>query len=80
MSEERLPTGRTPPVVIGPNEYQCAMCKGVFQKCRDQEEVMAEAVENFGADVVATESHSTVCDECYKLFMVWLGSGSAPRN
>ncbi len=50
---------------LADNEYQCAMCRGVFEKGWSDEEQEAEFQENFGADS-SQIAVSTVCDDCYK--------------
>ncbi|MCK5616282.1 hypothetical protein KAR91_81220 [Candidatus Pacearchaeota archaeon] len=47
------------------NEYQCAICKEVFEKGCSDEDAMAEAKENFGDDV-SEEELEEICDYCYK--------------
>jgi hypothetical protein len=44
--------------------FQCAMCKGVFEKAWSDEEAKAERKENFGSDVQPTDA--LICDVCYR--------------
>lgn len=46
------------------NEYQCAMCGGIFEKEWTDEEAEAELKEIFGD--VPKENCGIVCDDCYK--------------
>jgi len=48
------------------NEYQCAICKEVFEKEWSDEEALAELKENFGD--ISTEDCELVCDDCYNEF------------
>lgn len=50
-----------------PNEYQCAMCKGIFEKGWDESAALKEAEEAFGKPVVKwNDDVLIVCDDCYK--------------
>lgn len=51
---------------VGPNEYECAMCGGVFEKAWSEEEARAEYVNNFGTTVAESDDGVIVCDDCYK--------------
>ena len=48
-------------VVIGDNEYQCAMCYNVYSKGWTDEEAIAEFNESFEH----TNETVMVCDDCY---------------
>ena len=49
------------------NEYQCAMCKGVFEKGQTDEEADIEFQENFPED--SDEEEELICDHCFtKMF------------
>ena len=48
----------------GPNEYRCAVCKGVFEKAWTDEEADAERISNFPD--VPKEECATICDDCYQ--------------
>lgn len=50
--------------MIKENEYQCAMCKNVYEKGQSDEEAMSEAEENFPG--VPGEEMEIICDDCYK--------------
>ncbi len=45
--------------------YQCAMCGGVFEKTRSDEEAMRETNELFGD--VTREDCDVICDDCFKI-------------
>lgn len=49
---------------MNPNEYKCAMCRGVFEKEWTDEEAVAELQEDFGA--VPIEDCAVICDDCYQ--------------
>jgi hypothetical protein len=46
------------------NEYQCGICRGVFEKGWSDEEAAAEAAGNFPGMDIQQES-GLVCDDCY---------------
>lgn len=46
-----------------PNEYQCAICKGIFEKVLTDEEAKEQLLEEFGDYDV--EDCDLVCDDCY---------------
>jgi hypothetical protein len=49
---------------VGPNQYRCDACGGVFDKGWTEEEALAELAEVFlGFD---KEECAVVCDDCYK--------------
>ena len=52
-------------MILKENEYQCAMCKEVYEKGWSDEEATDEAKENFGDDVPDNE-FEVICDHCYK--------------
>jgi hypothetical protein len=47
-----------------PNEYTCAMCKGIFEKTWPDEEALAETRQYFGA--VDVRDCAVVCDDCFQ--------------
>lgn len=47
-----------------PNEYRCAVCKGVFEKGWSEEEAQSELGEVFPE--FTTDECDLVCDDCYK--------------
>ncbi len=47
------------------NEYQCAVCKNVYEKGQSDEDADLEEKENFGDDLLEDEKE-TICDFCYK--------------
>ena len=49
------------------NEYECAVCRGVFEKGWSDEEALEEKTELFGA--VPAEECSVVCDDCFEILM-----------
>lgn len=48
---------------LKPNEYQCSVCEGVFDKGWTDEEAKAELDVKFQVPV---EQCDVVCDDCYK--------------
>ena len=52
---------------LNENEFQCAMCKGIFNKGVSDEEADKEMKENFG-DV--TGPIDVICDNCYKAITI----------
>lgn len=46
-----------------PNEYQCAICKGIFEKGLTDEEAKEQLLEEFGN--YDSEDCDLVCDDCY---------------
>lgn len=46
------------------NEYQCNICKGIFQKTREDEEAISEMESVFGP--VPVENQVIVCDDCFQ--------------
>lgn len=48
----------------GPNQYECAVCGGLFDKVRSDEEADKEYAELFAA--YADEPREVVCDACFK--------------
>ena len=50
---------------MGVNEYQCAVCKGIFQTTWSDKEVIAEMKSIFGQSVLKKEC-AIVCDDCFK--------------
>lgn len=49
---------------VGPNEYQCSMCNGVFEKGWSDEEAQAEHDRDFPGQ--SMETSAVVCDDCYQ--------------
>jgi hypothetical protein len=47
------------------NEYQCVICKGIFEKCWSDEEAMKEYNENFPNE--SKEKIKVVCDDCWQI-------------
>lgn len=55
---------------VGPNQYRCAQCRGVFEKGWSDEEAAAEADDNFPGLMTADPGErAVVCDDCYKAMM-----------
>ena len=49
------------------NEYQCAMCKGIFEKGWSNEEAKAEAREFFGKPPKEwNDTPLVICDDCFQ--------------
>jgi hypothetical protein len=53
---------------IKQNEFKCAMCGGVFEKKRSEEELNQEYMDNFGPVIATHDEGSIVCDDCYNEF------------
>ena len=51
-----------------PNEYQCAVCNGVFEKGWSDEEAREELGENF--PWCSVNDCELVCDDCYSKMMI----------
>lgn len=49
---------------IGPNEYKCAACGGVFEKGWTDEEAKEELGTTFPG--IGAEDCDLVCDDCFK--------------
>jgi hypothetical protein len=49
---------------IGPNQYRCALCGGVFDKGWSDEEAKAEMEQNFPG--MKADQEDLVCDPCYQ--------------
>lgn len=50
------------------NEFQCSLCKGVFEKARTDEEAHQEAIENFGEEIANDEEEMMIlCSDCFAL-------------
>jgi len=45
------------------NEYQCAICKGVFEKGWSDEEAENEVKEIWGE--IPQEERAVICDDCF---------------
>ena len=46
-----------------PKTFQCALCGGMFEKGKSDEEAMRESEEHFGK--VPKEELAIVCDDCW---------------
>lgn len=57
---------RTGPMTakLGPNEFRCAMCGGIFEKGRPDEEAVAEREKLFG--FLREEECDLVCEDCFQ--------------
>jgi hypothetical protein len=51
-------------IVVGPNQYRCEVCEGVFDKGWSDEEASAELAETFQG--FSEDECGMVCDDCYK--------------
>jgi hypothetical protein len=51
------------------NEFECAVCHGVFEKDWSDEESIAEGIKNFGRDISKDTNVCTICDDCYDNLM-----------
>lgn len=49
------------------NEYQCAHCKGVFERTRSDAEAASEATQNWPA--IPLEEMDQVCNDCFVLLV-----------
>ncbi len=52
--------------VLKHNEFQCAMCNGIFENRWSDEEALDELHETFGHQY-EPEDCALVCDDCYKM-------------
>lgn len=50
---------------VGPNQYRCAHCGGIFDKGWSDEEAWAEHTAKFG-DTFKPEQTDVICDDCFK--------------
>jgi hypothetical protein len=51
------------------NQYQCEICRGIFEKGWSEEEARAEAKDKFGIEdkhINETKEAGIVCDDCFK--------------
>ena len=55
----------------GPNEFQCALCKGIFEKGWSDEEAAKECQEKIPE--FAGEPVDVVCEDCYQKMMKEIG-------
>jgi len=53
---------------IGPDQFRCYVCKGVFNKEWTDKQSIQELHDNFGPEY-SPEDCVAVCDDCYKKFM-----------
>lgn len=53
---------------IPPHQFQCDLCKGIFDKGWTDEEANAEAIETFGG---LHPDDGILCDDCHKEYMKW---------
>lgn len=60
MSEEKNDTAP-----LGPNEYRCDHCGGVYEKTRPEDEVLEEERELFGENC-APEDRAIICEDCWQ--------------
>lgn len=60
-----IEVGRRPPTrtELKPEEFQCSICGGVFEKGWTEEEARAEEKELFGGN---RADSAIVCDDCFK--------------
>jgi hypothetical protein len=69
QSSQKKITGCTDMKKIKENEYECAVCHGIFEKGWTDEEARAEEKETFGAN---DPDSAIVCDDCYnKMSYLW---------
>lgn len=47
------------------NEYQCALCKNVYQKGWSEEETLKEMREIWGN--IPKEERAVICDDCFNI-------------
>ncbi len=50
------------------NEFQCEECKGIFVKAWTDKEAREEAKQ--WGDELKKQGEATICEDCYKKFMV----------
>ena len=53
-------------VAIGPGQYRCEACGGVFGKTRSDEQALAAVAVEFPGVDVDTEPMGLACDDCYE--------------
>lgn len=53
---------------LGPDEFRCAGCGGIFPKGWTDREADAEYERNFGM-APTPEDDEILCDDCYALFL-----------
>lgn len=51
------------------NEYECAVCHGVFEKGWSDEEAEREFIATFGRKPQVGELDGIVCDDCHQKVM-----------
>lgn len=49
------------------NDFTCAACGGTFEKCRSEEDAVAEAVELWGS--LLEGPVVVICDDCFNAGM-----------
>lgn len=52
---------------IGPNQYQCSVCGGIFDKGWSDEQAVEELKKNFSGSGDPDDC-DILCDDCYKKF------------
>lgn len=55
---------------VGPNQFRCENCRGIFDKDQDPAVAESEYLANFG-HIPEDEERATLCDDCYAEFMNW---------
>lgn len=56
----------TEPQIIGPKQYRCEMCGGVFRHGWSDEDALAELAATFPG--FEREDCALVCDDCFKAY------------
>lgn len=59
-------------MTIAPNQYQCALCKGVFDKDRPDEVAKKEYQELYGGAYDPAAAIELICDACFEEMKPWL--------
>lgn len=60
---------------LGPNEFRCDACRGVFGRGWSEAEARAEHAELFGH--LGPHEEAQVCDDCFNEIMAASASGEA---
>lgn len=54
---------------MGPDEFECQVCHGIFEKGWTDEESAAEGEANFGD--IPEDEKALICDPCWEAFKRW---------
>ncbi len=60
--------------------YICGICKGKFERTRDDLEAKKECEETWGIPVAETEERAELtCEDCYKKVLIFFNGGMIPK-